>query len=243
MLIWLVDFLAFHCASAILLETNAQIANVARMFFVPWRKMYRVWTTVEPEYYHPDPSVQKDPIWTCTFRAWLTPATGTEYIVEAARLLKRENIHFRFLVKGPLVDELRQLVQKEGLKHIEIDSKRYEFDELNQLILRGHIFLGQFSDHPRTARTIQFKTVEACALGLPYITADLPSNRELLTPGRDCLFVHPRNGEELAEKILTLKRDPQLRELLGRAAHELYRRELDPKILAERIFGIMQGMR
>lgn len=242
-LIWLIDFFSMHAADALLLETNEQIKNVQKTFFVSRRKLYRVFTTVDPEHYRPDPSVQKAGEFTCVFRAWLTPATGTEYIVEAARLLRDKDVKFRFMIKGPLVEELKKKVVKEQLANIDIDTTHYEFKELCRRILEGHVYLGQFSDHARTARTIQFKTVEACAFGLPYITADLPSNRELLADGENCIFVPARNPEILAQKILLLKENGALRDSLGHSAHDLYKRKLHPDVLSTHILDIIEKLR
>src|SRR3989344_7199235 len=42
--IWLIDWLAFHSADLTLVGTNAMKEYVARKFFVPERKLIRLWT-------------------------------------------------------------------------------------------------------------------------------------------------------------------------------------------------------
>ena len=240
--IWCIDFVSLNAAHALLLETDAQIENVRRTFFVPRRKMHRVFTTVDPALYHPDPSIQKENACTCVFRAWVTRATGAEYILDAARILKGSGVNFRFIVRGPMVPEIEARVAGEKLSHVQVLTGFHETGDLNRLILSGHIYLGQFSDHIRTSRTIQFKTVEALAYGLPYITADLPSNRELLTDKKECLFVKPRSAEDLAEKILMLKNDSVFAARLAKAGHELYQKKLTPDVLANQILSIIRGL-
>lgn len=240
--IWFLDFVSYQAASAVLLETEMQKEYVRKHFFVPNRKLFRVFTTVDPHEYHPDPSIQKSTHFLCVFRGWLTPATGAEYIVEAARILKDEDIRFRFIVRGQSIPAIKARVQKYALSNVEILEGFYPMEELRRLILSGHVYLGQFSTHPRLDKTIQFKTVEACAFGLPYITADLPSNRELLHDGVDCLFVRRADASDLADKIRKIKQDPALAERLGQAAHELYKKELAPSILAEQILSIAKRL-
>lgn len=237
-MIWLLDFLSFICASAILLETDRQKEYVHSHFFVPRRKLFRVFTTTDPGEYHPDPSIPKDPGFLCVFRGWLTPATGAEYIVEAARLLKDTGIRFRFIVRGQSVPMIQALVSKYALSNVEILEGYHPAEELRRLILSGHVYLGQFSTHPRLDKTIQFKTVEACAYGMPYITADMPSNRELLHDTIDCLFVRRADARDIADKILVLRDDANLRERLSVAARALYLRELAPDVLARQILRI-----
>lgn len=239
-LIWFLDFLSYHLSQAVLLETERQNTYVHGHFLVPRRKLFRTFTTTDPHNYHPDPSIQKVPGFLCVFRGWLTPATGAEYIVEAARILKDEDIRFRFIVRGQSVPMIKARIEKYGLSTVELLEGYYSNDELNRLILSGHVYLGQFGSHVRLNKTIQFKTIEACAYGMPYITADLPSNRELLHDGVDCLFVRRGDAEDLAKAILKLKNDPGLRERLGRAAHTLYQKELTPDVLAGQILAIME---
>jgi glycosyltransferase involved in cell wall biosynthesis len=223
----------------VLLETNVQIECVHKAYYVPRRKLYRVFTTVDPTTYKPDPSVQKSKKFLCVFRGWLTPATGVEYIVEAARHLKDEDIHFRLIVRGQLVPKIEQMIKEYGLTNVELITDRYvDQERLKMLILEGHVYLGQFSKHLRLERTIQFKTIEACAFGLPYITADLPSNRELLTDGVNCLFTHRADPQDIADKILMLKNEPALCERLATAAHALYQQVLAPEVLAGQIIDI-----
>lgn len=240
--ILIADFLSVHCATRTLLETNVQIEFVHRMFLVAKKKLVRVFTTVDPKTYAPDPHIKKSDSFLCVLRGYLTEATGTEYIVEAARILKDTSIRFRFIVRGPSLPKIEGMIAQYGLTNIELITAFQTPEDLHRLILEGHVYLGQFSNHSRLDRTIQFKTVEAMAFGLPYITADLPSNRELLHDGVDCLLVQRADAQDIAEKILLLQKDGALRERLGSAAHALYKKELAPDVLAEQIEAIAYSL-
>lgn len=239
--VWFLDFLSFLCSDAVLLETNVQVEYVRTHFFVPKRKLFRVFTTVDPAQYRPDPSVAKSDGFLCVFRGYVTPATGAEYIVEAARILKGEGVKFRMFARGE-VATLKALVQKYNLPNVDIVEGYIGMDELRRQILEGHVYLGQFSTHPRLDKTIQFKTMEACAFGLPYVTADLPSNRELLHDGVDVLFTRRADAEDLAEKIRTLKRDEALRARLGKNAYALYQKTLAPNVIADQLLQLMRTL-
>lgn len=237
--IWLIDFLSLHCSTVVLLETNEQIKNVHRTFFVPLRKLVRVWTTNDPCLYAPDSTVQKHKQFLCVFRGNITQVTGTEYIVEAAKLLKNEDISFRFITHGKFTPYFEQMIREYDLHNIEFMTEFYPIEQLRRLMLEGHVLLGQFGTHVRLDRTIQFKTIEALAFGMPYITADLPGNRELLHDGVDCLLVHRGDPRDLADKILLLKKDSVLRQRIGDKAYALYQKELAPPVLAEQVLQIL----
>jgi glycosyltransferase involved in cell wall biosynthesis len=60
--------------------------------------------------------------------------------------------------------------------------------------------------------------LEAWTYEKPVIAGDIPTSREIITPGVDGLLV-PQRAERVADAILTLLRDPALRAALGRAGH------------------------
>lgn len=99
--------------------------------------------------------------------------------------------------------------------------------------------LGQFSFHSRLDRTIQCKTFEAMALGMPYITRDSLSNRELLTDRENCLFVKAGSASDIADKILELRDSEDLRGKISRGARALYESRLTPDILGRQISSIL----
>lgn len=227
LLIWLTDFLAFHLSTVVLVESEQQKLFIAKRFLVNPKKLEVVFTGVDEAIFHPDPSIKKADTFTVVFRGMFLPATGVEYVIEAARLLKDEDIHFRIIGWGePLQSKLQKMISDYGLTNVNLTTVFLQPEELRKTILSAHVMLGQFADHPRLERTIQNKTVEALALGLPYITRDSPSNRELLTDGENCLFVPPADPQVLAGKILSLKSDVSFREKLSRNAVERSREVL-----------------
>jgi len=83
---------------------------------------------------------------------------------------------------------------------------------------------------------VQNKTFEALALGMPYITRDSKSNRELLTNGLNCLYTTKDKGD-LVSKILKLKGDEYLRNKLAENARKLHVEILTEKKIAEKVLG------
>jgi len=48
--------------------------------------------------------------------------------------------------------------------------------------------------------------------------------RELFTPNESIILVKPNDPDDLAAKIIALKRDPPLRERIADRGHEIFRR-------------------
>ena len=239
-LIWLIDFLAFHSAHLVLVESAQQKKFLRRRFGVPERKLAVLFTGAIAAVSSPGPTVAKADTFTVLFRGWLVPATGVEQVLAAAKLLRGEPINFLLIGRGPLLRQVQKTIQEFGLSKVKLITEFLPEAELHRQMLAGQIMLGQFSDHPRLDRTIQNKTFEALALGLPYITRDSKSNRELLINGKNCLFVKPADPTDLAAKILQLKNDPALREKLSRNGRILYEQKLTPCAIADEFLKIIK---
>jgi glycosyltransferase involved in cell wall biosynthesis len=65
--------------------------------------------------------------------------------------------------------------------------------------------------------------IEAAAMGIPIVASDLPGCREVVEHGSNGWLVPPRDIGRLAESILGLLRDPDLRRRMGLQGRELAR--------------------
>lgn len=76
--------------------------------------------------------------------------------------------------------------------------------------------------------------LEAMAAGLPLVVTPVGALPEVLREGENCLYVQPGDVAGLAERIIRLVTDPQLRAAQGAANVALFRQEYDqPAILAK----------
>lgn len=269
--IWFCDFLAFHLSNVVLVESEQQKLFIAKKFFVRGAKLQMVFTGVDEEVFHPDPTISKTEKFTqhlerpalragsgsflpqglmprgqgagftVIFRGMFLPATGVEHVIEAARLLKNEDIQFRIIGWGePLQTKFHKMISDNGLSKVNLTTVFLPPDELRQTILSAQVMLGQFGDHERLLRTIQHKTSEAMALGMPYITRSSASNRELLTDGVNCLLVPPADSKAIAEKILLVMKNPDLGQSLAREARKLFEERLTASALCDEVLSIIE---
>lgn len=240
--IWFFDFLAFHLAHSVLVDSERQKLFLTRKFFVNPEKFHAVFTGADEEIFHPDPTIAKSEKFTVFFRGMFLPATGIEYVIEAARILKDEDIRFRIIGWGqPLQNKLTEMISDYKLDKVDLTTVFLPPDELRKTILSSYVMLGQFADHPRMERTIQHKTFEALALGMPYITRDSKSNRELLHDDIDSMFVPPAKPEALAKSIVKLKNDTVFRQSIGDAAYRLYKEKCNSEVLSTQVQSILQS--
>jgi len=234
----IIDWLAIKFADVVLVETFAQKKFFEKRFGGQTGKYRVVYTGADDSIFFSDLSDVKLPKFTVLFRGRLTPESGIEYVLEAANILRNDDINFRIIGFGILLEETKKKISDLNLKNAELISNELPFNTLREKMLECRISLGQFENNPRLQRTIPHKCFETLAMGMPYITARTPAVGELLKDGESCLFVNLADSKDLAEKILTLKDNLGLMNKIGENGRRVYKEKLAPKILAKNILNI-----
>ncbi|MSU54994.1 MAG: glycosyltransferase [Candidatus Taylorbacteria bacterium] len=238
---WWIDFFSFHLSDVSLVETESQKGYLVKEFKINPKKLVVVFTGADPDVFYPDPEVAKRENFTVMFRGMFLPETGVEYILEAAKLLQKESIDFVVMGWGASLLKIESLLKSYNLPRVTLKTEFLPPKVLRELILSCHVMLGQFGNHPHLDHTIQNKTFEALALGMPYITRDSRSNRELLVDGENCVFVPPADPHSIANAILDLKNREDFRNKIGLSARTTYCEKASPEVLAEQIVEIIQS--
>lgn len=136
-------------------------------------------------------------------------------LLNAVRLAVRESSRLHVLVvgQGPLEDEVRRLhgeLQLDGRVHL----LGFRAD-VPALLAAADIFvLGSVNEGLPVA------IMEAMAAGLPIAATDVGGVSESVQPDVCGLIVPPKSPEALAEALLRLVRDAELRSRLGRQARD-----------------------
>jgi phosphatidylinositol alpha-mannosyltransferase len=138
---------------------------------------------------------------------------GFEYLLEAYRMIKPEVPDCRLIQVGPGV-RLRNKYQKR--------IKKYGLADVN---LTGYSSYGDLPRYYKTADIVCFPAtgresqgivlLEAMSVGKPVVASDIEGYSSVLTDGVEGIAVPPGDSEKLAEAILRLVRDKQLRHQMG----------------------------
>ena len=151
---------------------------------------------------------------TVVLRGGLLPETGIEYVLEAAKKLENKNINFLIIgiAKTEKIEQkMKDILRTKNPKNLKFITKHLPLPELRKLMLVSHVSLGRFGTHERIQRTIPHRAFESLAMGLPYLTGEAKGVKEVFTNKVDCLFAKPGDPNDIAEKILELKNNPELR--------------------------------
>ncbi|MEM4337025.1 MAG: glycosyltransferase family 4 protein [Candidatus Woesearchaeota archaeon] len=147
---------------------------------------------------------------TFLFAGRLAEQKGLINLILAANKLKKENIKFLIAGDGELREDLKKKIQYFNLKNVEMLG---EVKDILPLLEKSDVVIvpSLFEGTPRII-------YEAMAVGRAVIASDLPGVRVQVINGKTGILVKPGDVDELAEKILLLAKNKELRERMGREA-------------------------
>jgi glycosyltransferase involved in cell wall biosynthesis len=147
----------------------------------------------------------------------LIPTKGPYEVLKAAKIIIHKKRNVRFILAGASVSKsftqkLKLYIDDEGLKEYILMPGKVIGAEKEKLFANSDIFV-----FPTYFKREIFGTVnvEAMSWGLPVITSNEGVISEIVHDGINGFIVNPRSPEEIAEKILLLIDDSDLRIKLG----------------------------
>lgn len=227
---WFLDWLSCRLADRIIIDTQAHIDYFVENFKAKPEKFIRVFVGTDDRIMKPQEKQKTDNYFSVYFYGSCIPLQGVKYILEATKILEKENIRFNIIGS-----RIKKTFKEYGLANVNfINNVPYE--KLPQYLGEADICLGVFGDTDKARRVIPNKVFDALALGQPVLTGASPAVRELLTDRENALFCRLADSKNLAEKILELKNDANLREKIAKNGYKLFSEKLTPrKIVADLI--------
>ncbi|MFP4458871.1 MAG: glycosyltransferase family 4 protein [Candidatus Zixiibacteriota bacterium] len=138
---------------------------------------------------------------------------GQKYLIDIAELLKGNGLPFKILIAGDggRMKYLKSYTEEKGVSDCIIfagflDDIRPFFASIDIFVLTS-LWEG-----------FGYVLAEAAANAIPSIAFDISSNPELVEDGKNGYLIPPFEVEQMAEKIVLLANNPELREKLGNFA-------------------------
>jgi glycosyltransferase involved in cell wall biosynthesis len=157
---------------------------------------------------------------------------GHEYLIQAARQVVQQNpnVHFLLVGDGILRSQLEQQIQQLGLvQHFHftglVPPERIPF-HLSSMDMLVHTSLRE-----GLARTLP----QALIAGKPVISYDVDGAREVAIAGETGFLLPPKSIDELAQAILELATDSQMRHRLGQGGAQRFTEQFRHQNMTQRI--------
>jgi glycosyltransferase involved in cell wall biosynthesis len=169
----------------------------------------------------------------------LTPDKGVPDLLEAARLVvaAEPSVHFVLAGDGPLRNESARRAEQTGIGD-HITWTGLLSDPIGEGAYAAADVVCQLS---RWQEGFGYTIAEAMACGKPVVGARAGAIPELIDDGISGFVAAPRSAAEVADRVLLLLRDPQLRLRMGSAARLIAQQRFDlSRNIAELVslFGI-----
>lgn len=154
-------------------------------------------------------------------------------IVEAANLLKEQDLIFILIGDGPDKSKAQMLADRYHLDKLKFFGWMDKQD-LIHYIDQADIFLGAFGETPQSLMTVQNKIFEGMAMRKPVITGRSDAVQEYFQHEQSIYLCERLNPDSLAEAIQTLASDSQLRRRIAENGYHVYREYFTVKAVGEK---------
>ena len=165
---------------------------------------------------------------------------GYDEFVQAAKIVKQAVPDARFQLLGPVDTSNPAHVTPEEL-HRDIDAGYIEYlgttNDVQSVVRRPGVVVVLPSYHEGMSRSL----MEACAMGRPIITTDIPGCRETVDEGRSGFLVPVKDSRALADAMLRyIRLDDATKQSFCAAARERAERIFDVSIVIKAYKKILQ---
>ncbi len=163
---------------------------------------------------------------------------GLEYFVQAANIVSEIKPDAKFHIVGVGEDLDKYLQQIEHTEKFVIVNKRVSIDEAGQYFQKSSIVV-----LPYIEATQSGVIPVAYAYSKPVIATNVGGLPEVVINGKTGYLVEPRSSEQIAEKIIFLLNNPDIKNEMGKAAYEFAAHELSWERIAKRHFDLYKSLK
>lgn len=168
-------------------------------------------------------------------------AHGLETIIEAAKLVKNDNIQFLIIGEGASRKALAAHLQEINLSNITLLPKQ------PRSVIRSFLELSQTSlvllkDLPLFSTVIPSKLLEAMGCGKPVVLGVRGESKQILEEAQGGIAINPENAQELANAIEKLASDQALCNRMAASGKAYTLKHFNRKPLAHALWQALNSL-
>lgn len=235
-LLWLLEAIVCRLPDLLICDTQAYIQWHNHIYGLATNKFRLVPTGVDDRTFQPILSLAEHNscrLFRVLYYGTYIPNHGIETILRAAKILKNQPyIKFELIGTGPTKEKALYLAQQYNLSNVEFIDW-LEKKTLIQKIANADLLLGVFGETPQSMMTVQNKIYEGLAMAKPLITGDSPTIQKIFKNQHHLYLIDRQNPSELAEAILTLLANSELRGKLATLGYGLVKENFTTKSIGQ----------
>ncbi|NCN07243.1 glycosyltransferase family 4 protein [Candidatus Falkowbacteria bacterium] len=236
---WFIDWLSCLLANKILLDTNEHIKYFVKTFNINKSKFHRIFIGADETIFYPREKNNKEDKFVIHFHGTYIPLQGIKYIIDAANILKNENIVFNLIGSGQQFKEMEKYITDLKINNINL-TKFVPIEEVAEYISKSDMCLGIFGDTDKAKRVIPNKLYECIAMKKPVLTASSDAILEKFDNYDNILLCNIADSNDLAAKILELKNNHDLLDKIAENGYSLFTKEFSSEVLGKKLIDIIK---
>ena len=205
-----IEWILTYEAWRIICCSNYMVNEVSNFFQCPLNKIVRIYNGIDPNSLIPSTNIDRriyaeDYEKIVLFVGRLVYEKGPHIVLEAANILRRNDIKFLFVGEGSMKPYLLELGRKLG-----ISERLYFLGHIPDDILYAIYKIASVAVFPSLYEPFGIVALEAMALGTPVIASAVGGLNEIVIDGYNGIKITPGSAYELAEAILKIIDNPSL---------------------------------
>lgn len=233
---FLFDWICYVLADIVLLESPVYLHHIVRRYHLSGKRFLVLPVGCRTDIFHPATQRKTHEEFHVMYQGMFIPVHGIETIIKAAAELQRrgvDDVQFHFVGKGQMYNATVERVQSLGLQNVHFHGFLPELSDVAEKLRHADIGLGMFATSIKAELCMPHKVYEVFASKVPLITAETTATKTMFKGQDIALFVPPRDGHALAEKILLLKEDTVLRERLAEKGYAFFLKHFQPRSIVQ----------
>jgi len=229
-LIHLIEGLLLKLPDMIILDSLGEINYFVKEFNLDKKKFRRLFLSADETKFNPKPVKEVSHPFTVLYFGGFIPLHGVVIIIEAARLLSDEkDIVFKLCGKGQTKLEMEQLVNEYHLQNVEFLGFVSD-EQLIKEIEKSDVCLGLLGRGEKAMKCVSNKAFEILCSQRALIALNSNGIKEIGGKNlENCILVPQNNPQELANSILNLKNDINLKKTISQNGRKLFVNNLSMK--------------
>jgi glycosyltransferase involved in cell wall biosynthesis len=233
------EWLGCRAANLVLMDTRAHAEYLEATYGLAPERVDFVWVGAEPDEFPPAGDVgeaRADRPLEVLFYGQFIALHGIETIIQAARLLEHEDIHFSIIGSGQEAESIRALIAEHPLPKLSWEPW-VPYEELIVRIRRADVCLGIFGTSGKASRVIPNKVFQVVSAQRPLVTRDSDAIRELFHGDEAGVWlVPPGDPAALARRLRELEAS---RSALPRSPHAALGPSVAPLAIGQRALSVL----
>ncbi|KQC29345.1 glycosyltransferase family 4 protein [Flagellimonas eckloniae] len=169
-------------------------------------------------------------------------ANGMDYILDAAKFLKKEdNVEFVFLGGGSTEESLKERCENEAIGNMHFYG-RVPMDRLSAIVNICDVSLVTFKNLPILYTNSPNKLFDSLSAGKPIIVNSPGWTKDLVESSKCGLYADINEPAQMTKQILKLKESPEWCQELGKNSRILAQSKYDKSLLCSQFLSVVENI-